>query len=462
MTTFLFCAVVMGAVISLTNYRIGLVLIAAAGLLQDPIRKTLEGQSPYLMGLVLVFFAATLLGALAKSPPRWWRRPDWRQLRVPMALFGLVLVLQSLVTYLRTGSVLLIGIGLAAYLGPVLAVVLGSWTGAKKGLASRFLSAYLVLVVAMASGIALWQAGYRWDVLQSIGVGLTIYDWELGAVVLPSGFFRAPEVASWHCATGACVAIVLASSRKATFGRWAILGGLAGFLFWCVLMTGRRKGIAEIVIFVALFAVLQVWVRGRLGRFGGAVLAAVVLGGFALQQYGLADQAEVQIASMRGRSSHAGGASGRMVSSLTSLPRVVAAAGPLGTGIGTGTQGAQHFRTSGERWSRISESGLARVIAELGVFGAAIALILIARLGTNLRRRVPSLLGLPVEEATRTLGLMALLGANIVVFVSAHQIFGDPFVYIFLGLSSGFVISALDLGYLARRRRSAAELARAA
>jgi hypothetical protein len=40
---------------------------------------------------------------------------------------------------------------------------------------------------------------------------------------------------------------------------------------------------------------------------------------------------------------------------------------------------------------------------------------------------------------------MALVGANAVVFVSAHQIFGDPLVYIFLGISVGFVIARLDI-----------------
>jgi hypothetical protein len=429
------------------NYRAGIVVVVAAGLLQDPIRKAADGQSPYMMGLVFAFFGATILGALLTNPARWWRRRDWLPLRVPATLYGFVLVLQCLVTYIRTGSMILIAIGLAAYLGPALAVVLGSWAGAKRAVVTRFLVAYVVFVAVLASGIALWQAGYRWALLKSIGAGLIVYDWELGAIVLPSGFFRAPEVASWHCATATCVVVILASARRASLGRRVALGSLATFFVWAVLVTGRRKGVAEVAIFIAFFAILQIWVRGRLGRFGTSIAAFVVVIAFAFQQYGLAKQAEGQIGSMRERSTFRGGIPARMIGSVTSIPMVVSAAGFLGTGLGTGTQGAQHFRPKFERWAGVSESGLARLFGELGVPGVAVAALLLWRLMAGLRRRLRVLTRPVDEDPSLTLGLMALLAANVVVFVSAHQIFGDPFVYIFLGLTAGFVIIALDASW---------------
>lgn len=442
-TIFLLAAA--GVVASLSDYRLGLVIVVIGGLLQDPVRKVMEGQSPYWMGLVFVFFAATFAGALASAPHSWWRRPDWRQLRRATELFLAVLVLQAFVTMFRTGSLLLIGIGAAAYLGPMVAVVLGSWAGTKRRVVVRFLVAYVLSVAAMASGIVLWQLGYRWTALKTIGVDLVVYDWQLGAIVLPSGFFRGPEVASWHCATAACAAVILAASGRASRARWIALGGLVTFLFWAVLVAGRRKGIAEAVIFVAFFGVLQVWVRGRLGRFGGAILVAVVLGAFVFQRYGLTESVEGQLGSMSERSGVGGGPFGRVLGSFTSIPNVVQAAGMFGTGLGTGTQGAQHFRATEEAWGIISESGLARLVAELGVPGSAVALLLVFRLLKGLRRRLPNLRGSGAEDPSLTLGLMALVGANAVVFVSAHQIFGDPLVYIFLGISVGFVIAGLDV-----------------
>ena len=455
MTLALVLAVLVAAFVCLADYRKGLLIVAAVGLLQDLVRKLATGQPTYLMGLVFVVFAATLAGALARENPRWWRRWDWRGLRQPIALFAVALVAQALVSYMRIGSLVLIGIGLAAYAGPVAALVLGSWAGAHHGVILRFLRAYLFFAVAMASGIALYQAGFRWKSLLSVGPGLTIYDWQLGAVYLPPGFFRAPEVASWHCATAACVALILAATRGASSARWAVMGGLATFLSWCVLVTGRRKGIGELVIFLAIFAFLQVWIRGRLGRLGGAVLATVLVGAFLFQHYGLQERAAIQIGSMREGSEEGGGVSGRFLGGVASLPRVIEVAGFLGTGLGTGTQGAQHFRSKEEEWSAISEGGLARVVAELGVPGAVAALLLLTRFIQTVGRKVIALPDGATSDPAILLGLLALIGANAVVFVSAHQIFGDPFVYIFLGLSVGFIVAGLDEEQIAgwRRRR---------
>lgn len=453
MTVAVVLVILAAAFVCLADYRKGLLIVAAVGLSQDLVRKLAAGQPTYLMGLVFVVFAATLMGALTRENPLWWRRQDWRGLRQPIALFGVALVAQALVSYVRLGSLVLIGIGLAAYAGPVVALVLGSWAGAHRGVVPGFLRTYLLCSVAMASGIALYQAGFRWKSLMSIGPGLTVYDWQLGAVYLPPGFFRVPEVASWHCATAACVALILAASRGASPVRWVVMGGVATFLSWCVLATGRRKGIGEIVIFLAIFALLQVWIRGRLGKLGGAVLATVFVGAFLFQHYGLRERAAVQIGSMQERSEMGGGATGRLLGGVSSLPRIVEVAGFLGTGLGTGTQGAQHFRGKEEEWGAISESGLARVVAELGVPGAMLAVLLLARFVQTAGRKVIALPEGARSDPAILLGLLALVGANAVVFVSAHQIFGDPFVYIFLGLSVGFIVAGLDEERTAEWRR---------
>ncbi len=463
MSPALLLVLVTATAVCLYDFRRGVVIVAAAGLLQDLVRKLAPGQPAYLMAIVFVVFAATLAGGIVRENPLWWRRGDWRSLRSPLDLFVVVLGIQALVTCLRVGSFVLIAVGLAAYAGPVAALVLGSWVGESRGLVQKFLGAYVLFVSTMASGIAFYQVGYRWSSLESVGPGLTVYDVTLGAIYLPPGFFRAPEVASWHCATAACVAILLAAVRKASVGVWVVLGGTASFLGWCVVVTGRRKGLSEIVIFLALFAFLQVWVRGRLGKLGGAVLGAVLIGAFAFHHYGLQEKVAGQLGSMRERTQAGGGAAERFVGGLTSLPRVVEAAGFFGTGLGTGTQGAQHFRTEGEKWNEISEGGVARVVAELGVPGSLVALLLAFRFGANLMERASLLRRPSGSEPAVLLGLIALIGANGVIFISAHQIFGDPFVYIFLGLSVGFVVAGLDeegtVAWRARRRMASLPVA---
>ena len=464
MASALLVALLAAVLISVSDYRKGMIVIAATGLIQDLVRKLAPGQPTYLMGLVFAAFGATLLGALSVENPRWWRRKDWKGLQTPIQLFGIVLLVQSAVSYLRIGSFVLIVLGLAAYAGPIAAIVLGSWAGSARGVVERFLWAYLVIVIAMASGVVLYEVGYRWPSLMSIGPGLTVYDWELGAIYLPPGFFRTPEVASWHCATGACAAIVLATMGRVSSARSVALGGAATFLTWCVVVTGRRKGLGEIVIFLAVFVSLQVWIRGRLGKLGGAVLITILLGAAAFQRYGLQEKAAGQIGSMIERTEASGGASGRFVGGVTSLPDIVRAAGLLGTGLGSGSQGSQHFRAEGEQWSAISEGGLARVVAELGLPGSLVALLLLYRFGRNLKERASGLRRRTAAEASSLLGLIALLAANAVIFVSAHQIFGDPFVYLFLGLVAGFVVAGLDEEAMAewRARRLAPAIPAAA
>ena len=444
MTAALVLALAAAVAVCVADFRKGVVFVAGVGLVQDLVRKLAPGQPTYLMGLVFLVFMASLWGAVAARSARWWRRRDWSGLRQPLALFGIALFVQAFVSYARVGSLVLIGLGFAAYAGPIAALVLGSWVGSSARAVRRFLWAYVAFVALMASGIILYQAGIRSPALMSIGPGLTVYDSQLGAVYLPPGLFRAPEVASWHCAVAACVATILAASRGATLARWFLLGPLAVFFTWCVVVTGRRKGLGEIVIFLALFAVLQLWLRGRLGRLGGAVLAALLIGSFALQRYGIQETAAAQLGSMRERTEAGGGAQERFVGGIVNLPRVAEVAGFLGTGLGTGTQGAQHFRSQGEQWSIISESGLARIVAELGVPGAAIALFLVFRFGTNLRARLPALRRPVHSDPAVILGLAALVGSNGVIFAAAHQIFGDPFVYLFLGLAAGFVVAGLD------------------
>ena len=44
------------------------------------------------------------------------------------------------------------------------------------------------------------------------------------------------------------------------------------------------------------------------------------------------------------------------------------------------------------------------------------------------------------------IGLLSLIGANILVFATASQVFGDPFVLLMLGLMLGFVLRARGQG----------------
>ena len=71
MSLALLLVVAAGALVCISDFRKGIVLIAAAGLLQDLVRKLAPGQPAHLMGLVFVAFAATLVGALVPNSHHW-------------------------------------------------------------------------------------------------------------------------------------------------------------------------------------------------------------------------------------------------------------------------------------------------------------------------------------------------------------------------------------------------------
>jgi len=142
--------------------------------------------------------------------------------------------------------------------------------------------------------------------------------------------------------------------------------------------------------------------------------------------------------------------------------------GFFGTGAGTGAQGAQHFGGGAQLVGGAAEGGVGKVLAELGVPGLLVLLWLFVVGGRTLLRVARFARRAPSHEALRIYGLVAFLPANAAVFLTAHQVFGDPFVLIVLGLVTGSVLAYPRIwqqrqAYLERaRRRAAATAAEAA
>jgi hypothetical protein len=127
---------------------------------------------------------------------------------------------------------------------------------------------------------------------------------------------------------------------------------------------------------------------------------------------------------------------------IESFQYVIAHNGILGSGAGTGSQGVQHF--GGQSTGAAAEGGLAKVLAELGVPGFVLMIWLVISLGRyvwSILRYVTEAEGLDTSLRKLALGLVAFLVTNALVYTIAHQVFGDPFVLIVLGLFLGFVMA---------------------
>ena len=105
-----------GLIVCVANWRLGFLLCVVAGCLQDPIRKMVPDEPIYITSAIILYVAATCLGAYLKGrrfslqPIHLWNS----SLRIPLALFFAVVVVQSGVTFVKFGSPILAAIGLLA------------------------------------------------------------------------------------------------------------------------------------------------------------------------------------------------------------------------------------------------------------------------------------------------------------------------------------------------------------
>jgi hypothetical protein len=425
-------------------------LCLAAGFLQEPLRKIMPGEPVYFTMLAALFVAVTFIGARLRGIPLVFRPIHaWsRILRIPLNLFIVVVVIQSLVTYINTDSLVMSGIGLIGYLSPLPTLLLAYYFAWDKEDVVKFLTWYIVLCTLMISGIYLSRMGFDWKVLKSVGTALRIYTkTRTGYIDLPSGFFRAPEVAAWHGGAAICMLIILAVGKKNKRLIW--LAGIAiPFILVAVIFTGRAKVLLEIGMFVLIF-----WWLLRYFRRGGTTLATMILL-FGLTGWLFASQTDfgsnllsTDISPYMGRhvSSRQSPIDRLLNMTVYSFDTIVEANGFFGSGAGTGSQGAQHFGGGSTLVGGSAEGGLGKVLAELGVPGLALFLVMLYRLVRYLWRILKSSQGGDPQLALLVYGITAFLAANALVFVTAHQVFGDPFVLLMLGWLLGFVIAAPKL-----------------
>lgn len=455
MTELVFLLIFIGLVVCFFDARLGMYVTLVSGFLQDPLRKILPDEPVYLTGLVVVFAAATFVGGKVRGVIPGFRAVEgWRaNLGLPVEVFILLVALQSAATLVYTGSLILAGIGLLVYLAPLPGLLMAHGFASDFKRVETFLWAYVGLSAAMVSGVYLSSFGFEWDLLRTVGEPLIVYSEEKGAIFLPAGFFRAPEIAAWHAASGACIALILGLSRRRPGAPW-ISGLLALFFAGAVLLSGRRKFLLEIIVFLPVFWFLLRHFRIGNPRFIRTMLAVTVMGA-GLAVFGIATDDTVE--NIRDASQRAALLQEqvweRMVNlTVGSFTYVIEQNGVFGSGAGTGSQGAQHFGGGSEIVGLAAEGGLGKVLAELGVPG----LMIFFWIGIMFSRYIWQTLGGLVkgdpQVARVAMGLAAFLVANGIVFLGAHQIFGDLFVLLLLGTFLGFIIAT-------RRLRFASKLA---
>lgn len=452
-------AVILILPICYAYWRVGIFICIAVGFLQDPIRKLVPDEPVYYSVMVVVFVAATLLG-IYRSGIRFTFAPihNWNKaLRLPLNLFIGLVVIQSLMAYFKTNSPIIAGIGLIAYLMPMPAILLGYQFGKNEKNIINFVRVYLVISLLMISGVYLSYFGYEWSVLRSVGEGLYAYSPSGDQLTLHSGFLRSPEIAAWHAGTAICFAILLVLIKQ----RWGIVYWLSGimivFFGVAILLTGRRKFLMEIFIFVCIYVVLLTWFRKNALQ---SVLALIftLVSSVLISTYVIPDDFNSGINSyyQRGSTVQDDAADRASLMTIESFQYVIAKNGFWGSGAGTGSQGAQHFGGGSEIVGYAAEGGLGKVLAELGVPGLILLLWLVVSVARYIWAILLHVKSAASVQSTLTFWLLSFQAANASVYVIAHQVFGDIFVLIILGFSLGFILAIPQMqkaavGAIARR-----------
>lgn len=435
------------AVVCFVRPHLGMLIVVAAGFLQDPLRKLVPGEPVALVLVSLGLYGAVVAGLAAAGAFRQVIASRFGgSFQGPVALFLVLVALQSLHLFVRTGSVVLPALGFVSYAAPIVAGAVGFILGLRRDRLLRFLRVYSWWGLGAAATVLVSRYFPDAAIFRSVGKGLTVYGEDL-QVRLSSGILRTPEVAAWHAATTGCVLLILLSLGKLERRRRnSLLLGAAGLVIvvLAVIWTGRRKALVEIVLFAIVFAVLSMGLKGGNRR----LLAVLVLGG-ALLSYQLIEgrwaagtSREAAYLIQRGGTTTSEGTT-RLGGALSSVTSALRSYGILGVGAGAAAQGSQHFAGAGSvRWE--AEFGIGRIVAELGLAGLVLVTWLVTALAGALRRRLRSVMREDPETSRLALGLVALLAANAAVFITAAQVFGDPFVYLTLGTLAGSLAGLLE------------------
>lgn len=449
-----------------------LVLCTLVAVLQDPMRKLVPGQPVYFIVLVGAVFGAGWLGAFgAKVPLRPRAIHGWQDnVGAPFFAFVFLAIAQAFRSFALFGSVPMTAIGLLSYFSAIPAIVLAYQYAVRYGSAgvSRWMWTYVVVASLSLVGVYLEYIGVESPTLGQVGEGLIIYD--VGrALRAYSGFYRAAEIAAWHTATIACCLVMLLFGKRRSLPGLVGAGGLTIALIAIGTLTGRRKFILEIAVFVlsyfGLFALFQRNSRKLAGVLGAVGLVGwlVVVGGADSDSGGspyashelTVDADETYLAyALRARSVVDG--LGDRVFGLGFQPVVWTYEqwGFFGAGLGAGSQGTQHFGGDALVNRGAAETGVGKIAFELGIPGLVVVGWLLFAMIRYYGRTLDYIAAVSLPHARLGFGLAAFQVANVAAFSVGTQAYADVFILLCLGWSTGFLLAMPVLAHRARQSTS--------
>lgn len=432
-----------------SHWHSGMFFILGVGFAQDLVRKLVPGEPvaiSALVGVMMLFVWGIGLGQFRGQSTAMNLRLNYPAVVRALVFFGGMVFFQALITLVNFGSIPLAGIGLIAYLSPLPAIWVGWWF-CQTGKDFRDIVLMYVgfgLVVAL-SVYASWM-GADWAALKHVGEALVFYG-DAGIITMHTGFMRAPEVTAWHLGAATCFVIVLATRQPNPVRIVAFLLAMV-VLVLAIYLTGRRKALVMIGLFIGIFIILLQFSQHRDARKTGFALIGLAVGALGMVFYlgeDLSEASAFRSYADRGSSTFDGAWDRFFTLGVGSVGWAIDQVGFLGLGAGAVSQGSQHFGVEGEI-AGAAEGGLGKIIVELGIPGLVIVTWVLWIVARTVRRLLALTDRTSGEASTTAMALVAFLVANIILFIAASQIFGDPFVLILLGIAFGALLATPRLG----------------
>jgi hypothetical protein len=419
------------------DWRKGLYFALLAGFLQDPIRKMIEGAPIEMTLLSTVVLAIIYVKINTGRVKGGGILSSYPNLRRPLFFFMFLVVFQSFHAYFNTSSVIVPIIGILAYSAPFPAVIISYRLVRSTSDVKKLLSAYTLMATFMVVTIWLEWYGFEWTTLGTFGKPWYIY-YEGGALQMLSGFFRSPEIAAWHGATAASIALSAISAKGQRMNKRNLV--FFALCFVTLFLTGRRKGVGVILIFVGLLAIYLLWFRvaGRKRLIATVLLSGLIVGGIYFVSAPSAGQMQIAPYVLRGKTTFEATPT-RMLNVVDNIMYTWREAGVLGLGAGYFSQGSQYVVGIEARKAQYTEVGPAKILGELGLLGAVIILWILIALYKVIKKIMKMLVSRELRYSAVI--ILSLLSAHIVNFVFAAQVFGDPFVLTVLGILLGTLMA---------------------
>ena len=273
----------------------------------------------------------------------------------PMWILLLLIILEAFNSYARFGNPVISLIGLLTYLLPLPAIVFAYQLVVREGVTPiyQFMKAYVVCTGLALTTVYLEYAGYDWPVFGQVGANMIMYDKTVGVIIPHSGIFRASEIAAWHAMACACFIVLLMTLRKINFSSLLIAMVTVGLLVGIGVLTGRRKMVVEVMVFIGAYSILWIIFQKGIAKLGviltiaGVIGCAWLVGQLNEREYTGDESLSYDVYVGRAKTVFEDIPSRVVELGIAPVTWAYDSFGFFGAGLGVGTQGTQYFGGGG-------------------------------------------------------------------------------------------------------------------